>query len=307
MLVIIHERGRFFERTNEKSAGRYMIMKKCFFPGLLLLFLLAVLSGCAPQEEPITQPSAADVTEKPTQQSTAATAEPTVTATQPTTAPATEPTTEPSAPPEHSELYIPGLSVEDVILYFHEVCLDAEMVNSGNPTKLQKWETPILYFCSGSYTQDDQDRMRSFVDWLNTVEGFPGMQETQDSLLANMHIYFCDQEEYLGIMGPNFAGTDGGITFWYNGFDEIYYAQIGYRTDIDQQTRNSVILEEIYNGLGPINDTQLRPDSIIYAEFSLPQSLTPIDELILRLLYHPQMLCGMDAAACEAVIRQLYY
>lgn len=29
--------------------------------------------------------------------------------------------------------------------------------------------------------------------------------------------------------------------------------------------------------------------------------------LVLGLLYHPQIQCGMDAAACEAVIRSLYY
>ena len=77
--------------------------------------------------------------------------------------------------------------------------------------------------------------------------------------------------------------------------------------DVDQEIRRSVILEEIYNGLGPIQDTDLREDSLIYSGYTAPQSLSPVDELILRLLYHPEMLCGMDAAACEAVIRRLYY
>jgi hypothetical protein len=29
-----------------------------------------------------------------------------------------------------------------------------------------------------------------------------------------------------------------------------------------------VILEEVYNGLGPVQDTALRPDSLIYSDFS---------------------------------------
>ena len=33
----------------------------------------------------------------------------------------TEPETEPETRPEHSELYIPGLCVDDVITYFNEV------------------------------------------------------------------------------------------------------------------------------------------------------------------------------------------
>ena len=96
------------------------------------------------------------------------------------------------------------------------------------------------------------------------------------------------------------------MTFWYED-NAIYDATICYRTDLDQYLRNSVILEEIYNGLGPVQDTDLRSDSIIYSAFSEPQSLTEIDELILKLLYHPDILCGMNAEECEAVIRELYY
>jgi hypothetical protein len=59
--------------------------------------------------------------------------------------------------------------------------------------------------------------------------------------------------------------------------------------------------------LGPIQDTGLRPDSIIYQEYSEPQELTEVDELILKLLYHPDILPGMNAAQCEEVIRRLYY
>ena len=80
-----------------------------------------------------------------------------------------------------------------------------------------------------------------------------------------------------------------------------------YGVEFDQEVRNSVILEEIYNGLGPVQDTDLRQDSLIYSGYSIPQELTEIDELLLKLLYHPDMKCGMNAAECEAVIRNLYY
>ena len=96
------------------------------------------------------------------------------------------------------------------------------------------------------------------------------------------------------------------MTFWYLD-NKIYQENICYRKDINQYTRNSVILEEIYNGLGPVQDTSLRTDSIIYAGYSEPQELTEIDKLLLTLLYHPKIECGMDAAQCEAVIRELYY
>jgi len=132
------------------------------------------------------------------------------------------------------------------------------------------------------------------------------MVQTEDPSAANLQIHFCDQEEMVSLMGDDFYGMDGAVTFWYAD-DVIYDAIICIRTDLDQYLRNSVILEEIYNGLGPIQDTALRPDSIIYSEFSEPQTLTELDELLLRLLYHPDMKCGMNAGECAAVICQLYY
>ena len=227
--------------------------------------------------------------------------------TEPTVA-VTEPVYIPPAPtePEHTEFYIPGVTVEDVITYFNEVCLDAEFVHGGNATLLQKWAEPIRYQINGDPTQEDLAVVESFARWLNTIQGFPGIYESQDPLEVNLQIYFCSQEEMVERMGQQYSGMDGGVTFWYSD-NRIYDATICIRSDMDQYLRNSVILEEIYNGLGPVQDTALRPDSIIYSEFSEPQQLTDIDELLLKLLYDPRLDYGMDAQQCEEVIRRLYH
>lgn len=265
---------------------------------LLSIFLVGVmlpglLSGCVSRQAP------AVTTAATTEATTPETTEPT---TEPTTKPATEPTQ-----PEHSKLYLPHIAVEDLIRYFNEVCLDAEFVNAGDPTKLQKWVVPLRYYIYGTPTEKDMEVLENFASWLNQLDGFPAIDVVDAPELANLHIHFCGADEYIPLMGDNFYGTDGGITFWYNGADQIYTATIGIRTDIDQQVRNSVILEELYNGLGPLNDTWERLTSIIYAGYSIPQWLSEEDQLILKLLYHPSMQCGMDAAQCEEVIRQLYY
>ena len=208
--------------------------------------------------------------------------------------------------PQHSPLYLPDFEVEEIITYFSEVSLDAEITNSGNPNLLQKWDTPIYYWIDGDYTDQDITVLEGFADWLNAVEGFPGMQQAESPLQATMHIYFCLPDEMASTMGNWTYGLDGAVTFNYRD-NRIYHATICYRSDIEQEIRNSVILEEIYNGLGPVQDSDLRSDSIIYSGYSIPQSLTAVDELLLRLLYHPQMICGMDADQCAEVIRQLYY
>lgn len=265
-----------------------MKLRKILWVSLLAL----LLCGCAKEPDPTIPP-------------TEATQPPTMEATQPPTV-ETVPLTEAPTDPDHWEFFLPELSAEDVITYFSEVCLGAEFVNSGDPSRLQRWEETIYYSIEGEPTEQDVEVIEAMVQWLNTVEGFPGMEASPDPARTNLNIYFCDQEELLQRLGDNFQNTDGGVTFWYQD-DIIFKAIVCVRTDLDQELRTSVILEELYNGLGPIQDTALREDSIIWSEFSKPQALTPVDALILRLLYHPSLSCGMDAAECAEAIRQLYH
>ena len=251
-------------------------MKRNFLIVLILLVSLNV-SGCGKNPQPPVQSTAPAPNTSPVTEST-----------MPTTQ-SPEEATELSTAPVHSDFYIPGLETEEVIRYFSEVCLDAEFIHSGNPSVLQKWNVPIAYILYGEYTQEDLSVLDGFTDWLNTIEGFPGIYETSDPTEANLSIHFCLQEEMVSLMGDQFWGMDGAVTFWYLN-DAIYDAIICYRTDLDQTLRNSVILEEIYNGLGPIQDTALRPDSIIYSEFSQPQALSEIDKLILFLHHSLQKI-----------------
>ena len=263
-------------------------MKKLF--AILLASLM--LSGCtilSPEPDPETTPPPVTA---PSTQATEL------------TEPSTEPSTEPL--PLHSELYMEGLSADALILYFEEVCLDAEVVNSGDPSRLQKWAEPLVYRIVGDPTDEDLAQLGLFTDWLDTVEGFPGIREAGPEDVPNMNIHFCDAGRMAELLGDWTWGCDGGVTFWYQE-DKIWTATVCVRTDISQEVRNSVILEELYNGLGPVQDTDLRQDSIIWSGYSTPQWLTPEDMLILRLLYHPTLEPGMDRDACAKAIRALYY
>ena len=208
--------------------------------------------------------------------------------------------------PEHSEYFIPGLYVDTVIEYFSEVVLDAEYTESASYCLVQKWDREVLYYIHNECTTEDLQDIKNMENWLNSIEGFPGMREVYSEAEANLQIYFTDEQGLLDIMGSNFVDCDGAVTYWYEN-NKIYKGNICYRNDIDQYVRNSVIIEEIYNGMGPVQDTQLRPDSIIYYGYTAPQEMTAVDELILKLLYHPDIKCGMDKEACAAVIRKLYY
>ncbi len=274
---------------------------------ILCALLLFSLAACVPAADIPPEPTVA------TEPSTAPVIQETKEPTQPPTYPEnTEPTetqptetTEPPLPP--AAISVPGVSVEDMILYFNEVCLDGEYVSAGDPSVVQKWAAPILFWVYGDPTEEDLTVLFEFADHLNEIEGFPGIREAEAEFDANLRIYFCSQQELIDRMdfGGEEQHLDGAVTFWYDN-NEIYDAIICIRTDLTQSVRNPIILEEIYNGLGPVQDTVLRADSLVYQYDSETQAPTAVDLAILRLLYHTDMRCGMDAAACEEVIRRLY-
>ena len=282
---------------------------------LAFTLVLVLLSGCSLQEHFASAPSTSSAESQSTTD-TSATVETELPETSHATTPpetslATEETAAPiettvETEPSHSELFIPFVTPEEMVTYFNEVCLDAEFVNSGNASVLQRWENPIYYQIYGDPTDLDLQILNNMCQWLNTIDGFPGIYETAETWQENYSIYFCTQDELIDRMGDEYYGVDGAFTFWYND-NIIYDCTVCIRTDLDQEVRNSVILEELYNSLGPAQDTNLRQESIIYAGYSIPQALHPIDEVILKLLYHPDLLIGMDARDCEPIIHSLYY
>lgn len=221
----------------------------------------------------------------------------------------TEQIPEPTEPP-HSELYLPGYDVSDITEYFEEVVLNIEYSDgTGSPNLVQKWLSPLYYRIYGTPTDTDKEVLLAFTEQLNAIPGFPGIYPTEDGMLENVSISFLDADVFNDSFYEVIQGeyAFGAAQFWYyTDTNELHTARIGCRTDIDQTARNSVLPEEIVNILG-ISDTVLRPDSLTYQYSNDNTALSDIDLVILTLLYHPSVQCGMDAESCTAIIRELYY
>lgn len=221
------------------------------------------------------------------------------------------PEEDPTPPPEeHSALYDPRYTTEQIWQYFQEVALTMEYSDGdGNVTLVQKWKDPIVYRVYGTPTQEDSTYLYALLDQANEIPGFPGFAPAQDGQEESLSIYFVDYDGFYDLFYDAIRGESayGAVQFWYyTDSNEIYSANIGYRTDIDQESRNSVILEEIVNTLG-ISDTVLREDSIVYQYSNSNTALSDVDWIILKILYNPAISCGMNADECRAVVESLYY
>ena len=264
-------------------------MKKLLSIAVICISLLTA-TGCANTDEGVFSVTDSTTTTKIT---TIATSTTTITETTP-------------AEEEHSELFLAGVYVNSVIKYYNEVVLDGEYVHSGNASLVQKWTTPIIYSLNGA-TKSDRDIINYISEQFNDIEGFPGMYEAQDGFIPNLVVSFLPYDEMNEKNNtPEAKGSDGFATFYYDN-NEIYDGFIYISSEMEGDMRRSVIMEEFYNILGPIQDTILRSDSIIYQYESTATDFTEMDILLLKLLYHPDIICGMNADECEKIIRGLYY
>jgi len=270
-------------------AGRFA-MKKIPYAVPVLILLLLLCSCRKPENGPVrttvettTLPTAAETTVLMVTETTAAL---------------------------HSHIYHPDYTVQQIREYFEEVVLAVEYSHGeGNAALVQKWTEPILYRFFGQPTEEDLTVLNSLFDRLNQIPGFPGIYEAAEGDTEQLRLSFLEPDIFRMSYSSVIDGEEasGATEFWYYiDTNEIYSARIGYRTDIDQSIRNSVLVEEIINTLG-ISDTVLREDSVTYQYSDFNTELSDVDWILLNLLYDPAVPCGTDAEGFAAIIGELYY
>lgn len=212
--------------------------------------------------------------------------------------------------PAHSQLYNSNYTQDKILTYFKEVVLNMEYIDgTGDVSCVQKWLSPIYYNIYGSYTDYDLTKLYELFTQLNDINGFPGIYPASDENIENLTISFLEPNDFTYQFSDVINGEDafGATEFWYyTDTNEIHTARIGYRTDSDQITQNSIMLEEVINSLG-ISDSTLRLDSIVYQNSNDNLVLSDVDIIILKLLYNQEIQCGMNYESCREIIENLYY
>ncbi len=203
----------------------------------------------------------------------------------------------------HSVYYADRVSVDKIAYYFNDVCFGNEYGSAKD--KITKWQDPIMLYIDGVATMTDYEVLTDFLDYLNNIDGFPGIMQIYDKAQANLVVHFYGLEQFRNEVEVQDA--DGFATFNFQTDTGIITdGNIYIRTDISQADRSSIILEEIYQILGPTKDTLVRKDSIIYQRGNAA-ALSKEDKSIISMLYNSHITPGMTMAQSEEVIREIYY
>ena len=187
-----------------------------------------------------------------------------------------------------------GYTAQEIIDYFCEVALDVEYGSTDNT--VIKWDRPINIFVSGAPTAADLERLGALIDALNGIAGFPGINSVDSAEAANLRISFVDAGTMLANTGSDFNGY---VRVSWNDHN-IYSGDIYYLSDLTQERRNGVIVEELCQALGLLTDTYDYPESIFHQYYTDADWPCPLDWAIIELLYRSEIRPGMDESAVRS-------
>ena len=193
--------------------------------------------------------------------------------------------------PDDNYISAEGFTAAQITDYFCDVALEVEYGETDHT--VIKWDRPIYYYISGAATETDLAQITALTDALNDITGFPGISAVDSAESANLIISFVDSAGMLSAAGDNFNGY---VTVsWSN--SNITSGSIYYSTDISQELRSAVIVEELCQSLGLLNDTYDYPESIFYQYHTETDWPTSLDWAIIELLYRTEIRPGMDESA----------
>ncbi|MBE9638952.1 DUF2927 domain-containing protein [Salipiger mangrovisoli] len=197
----------------------------------------------------------------------------------------------------------------------------------GELGRVKKWEKPVRVSVEfGAHVPEDQkvtDRnmLGAYVDRLARITGHP---VSMSNSRPNFHVLFMSEDDKTTIaprikeLVPDVNPT--ALAVFDNLPREIHCLVIAFseepggyaygqaiaviRSEHPDLLRRSCVHEEVAQGLGLGNDSPEARPSIFNDddEFAL---LTSMDEMLLKILYDPQLKPGMDAAASRPIVQGL--
>ena len=153
--------------------------------------------------------------------------------------------------------------------------------------------------------------IESFVRTLPGLIAGLDVSVVEDTKAANFHVFVIDRADYRGVVAKEIYGspsssftpgkclvrvvsTRSGITH----SDAVIVADEG------EFLLHRCMVEEILQGLGPINDDRTLSESV-FNDTSHQSSFTSFDRHILNMLYHPLIEPGMTKREAARVLPEV--
>jgi hypothetical protein len=187
----------------------------------------------------------------------------------------------------------------EAIAYFEEVAFGQEFGDAAG--EIRKWTHDVRIVVHGDPSDEDLVTLYDVVVDLNAMIGTIVIDIVASD--GNFDIHFAPEPEFAAIE-PNYVPVNMGFFWvWWDGGGNITDARVLVSTTgLTQPERNHIIREEVTQSLGLMRDSFAFEDSIFYQGWTETQEYSELDELLIEMLYLPEVEPQMTVEEAQAVI-----
>ena len=198
----------------------------------------------------------------------------------------------PVSTPTAASRFVKSAYTKEQIEYFLEVAITAEFSISKSASKIRKWQGDVNIQYFGSPTSEDLSSLNSVISELNALTN----NQIHLRLVngnPNIKIHFVPQSQF-GRLEPNYQPGNSGYTWTqWDKNNRIYSANVLITTTkVTQKERSHLIREELTQSLGLTQDSYKYPDSIFYQPWTDVTQYSPIDKVLIKMLYDSRLTAG---------------
>ena len=191
---------------------------------------------------------------------------------------------------------------------FHRTVFGLEYDNGGQGAGLvKKFAGPVRVYVDHRAQQDRRAPVQRFVASVNRAVRGLDLRLVDSPLEANFTVYVVDRRQYAQVIQDDIYNSPRAqvrgrcMVRVLTGSTGISRAQAVIVSDEGDFLFNRCMVEEILQGLGPLNDDATLSASVFndtsrHARFMLH------DRFILNMLYHPAVEPGMSQSEVDAVL-----
>ncbi len=194
---------------------------------------------------------------------------------------------------------------KNVISYFKEVALGFEFGTASKITR--KWKIPMKIFVDGAVTTELDTELKNIISEINDLvtDGFTiEIVDTRDQ--SNYHIFLGSASQYASLypdIGDLTLSNWGLFSVYWNEFDQLtdghMYVDIERANEAEEK---HLLREELTQSLGLARDSQKFPESIFQSAWTRTTNYAQIDQDLIKILYHPDMITGLNSAMVNPIL-----
>ncbi|WP_420412022.1 DUF2927 domain-containing protein [Roseibium sp.] len=193
-----------------------------------------------------------------------------------------------------------SFTTDEILFGFEKTVFGLEYRNWGwRPYLVKKFTSPVRFYIHNLSRRDRTRTVRRFIGEINRrVTGLTASIVNRPAD-ANFEIYVVDRKQYKPVVrtdvykNPKARVPGRCLVRVVSGRNGIKHSSAVIVSDEGEFLFRRCLVEEVLQGLGPMNDNEKLPHSV-FNDSSRHSRFTVFDQIILNMLYDPRIKPGMS-------------